>query len=101
MSAAAPRFPPRRPLGRTGFVATRLGAGDLADHLREPVAPQVAGSLSRLGLPNVDLLVFHACSTLADWAAIAERGAGSTSCARRSGGDGPASLASPPTTPTS
>jgi 1-deoxyxylulose-5-phosphate synthase len=26
-----PRFPPRRPLGRTGFVATRLGAGDLAD----------------------------------------------------------------------
>jgi len=25
------RFPPRRPLGRTGFVATRLGAGDLAD----------------------------------------------------------------------
>lgn len=25
------RFVPRRPLGRTGFVATRLGAGDLAD----------------------------------------------------------------------
>ena len=24
-------FPPRRQLGRTGFVATRLGAGDLAD----------------------------------------------------------------------
>ncbi len=27
----SPRFPPRRPLGRTGFVATALGAGDLAD----------------------------------------------------------------------
>ncbi len=27
----APRFLPRRPLGRTGFVATSLGAGDLAD----------------------------------------------------------------------
>lgn len=26
-----PRFSPRRPLGRTGFVATILGAGDLAD----------------------------------------------------------------------
>ncbi|HEX4607484.1 MAG TPA: aldo/keto reductase, partial [Urbifossiella sp.] len=24
-------FPPRRPLGRTGFVATQLGIGDLAD----------------------------------------------------------------------
>ena len=27
----AMRFAPRRPLGRTGFVATRLGAGDVAD----------------------------------------------------------------------
>lgn len=27
----APRFAPRRPLGRTGFTATRLGIGDLAD----------------------------------------------------------------------
>jgi aryl-alcohol dehydrogenase-like predicted oxidoreductase len=27
----APRFLPRRPLGRTGFVATRIGQGDLAD----------------------------------------------------------------------
>ena len=132
MSAAASRFPPRRPLGRTGFVAARLGAGDLADrqvpletcvrtlvraldaglnvvdtapayedgyseeivgralegrrdsvflidkvdHLREPVAPQVAGSLGRLGLPRVDLLVFHSCSTAADWAAIAGTGGG-------------------------
>ena len=31
MRTAAPRFGPCRPLGRTGFVATRLGAGDLAD----------------------------------------------------------------------
>ncbi|HWP07184.1 MAG TPA: aldo/keto reductase [Polyangiaceae bacterium] len=31
MSARAPRFLPRRELGRTGFVATLLGAGDLAD----------------------------------------------------------------------
>jgi aryl-alcohol dehydrogenase-like predicted oxidoreductase len=128
VSAAPPRFRPRRSLGRTGFVATRLGAGDLADrqvavevcvatlvraldaglnvvdtapmyedgyseeivgralpgrrdsvflidkidHIREPVAPQVAGSLGRLGLPCVDLFVFHACSTLGDWAAVAE-----------------------------
>jgi 1-deoxyxylulose-5-phosphate synthase len=127
MSATARLFHPRRPLGRTGFLATRLGAGDLADrqlpidtcvrtlvraldaglnvvdtapayedgyseeivgravrerresvflidkidHLHEPIAPQVAGSLRRLGLPGVDLFVFHACSTLADWAAVA------------------------------
>ena len=31
MSAQALRFLPRRELGRTGFVATLLGAGDLAD----------------------------------------------------------------------
>src|SRR6185369_9744076 len=31
MSAQATRFLPRRELGRTGFVATLLGAGDLAD----------------------------------------------------------------------
>jgi len=125
-------FSPRRALGRTGFVATRLGAGDLADrnvpiedcvttlaraldaglnvvdtapayedgyseqivgralrgrresvflidkidHLREPVAPQVAGSLERLSLPRVDLFVFHACSTLEDWAEVAAPGGG-------------------------
>ena len=28
---SSPRFEPRRELGRTGFVATRLGIGDLAD----------------------------------------------------------------------
>ena len=112
------RFQPRRPLGRTGFPATRLGQGDLADrgvaraecvatlrraleaglnvvdtapayedgyseeivgealrgrregvflidkidHLDRPVAAQLDGSLERLGLPAVDLLVFHAVS---------------------------------------
>jgi 1-deoxyxylulose-5-phosphate synthase len=127
-----PTFAPRRPLGRTGFVATRLGAGDLADRsvpvdacvatlaraldaglnvvdtapgyedgyseeivgralrgrrdsvflidkidaLREPVAPQVAASLSRLSLPRADLLAFHDCSTLEDWTAIAAPGGG-------------------------
>jgi aryl-alcohol dehydrogenase-like predicted oxidoreductase len=30
--ASTPRFQPHRALGRTGFVATRLGIGDLADH---------------------------------------------------------------------
>ena len=130
--STALRFHPRLPLGMTGFVATRLGAGDLADRqvpletcvqtlvraldaglnvvdtapayedgyseeivgralegrrgsvflidkidrLREPVAPQVAGSLRRLGLTSVDLFVFHACSTLAEWAALDERGGG-------------------------
>ena len=122
------RFAPRRALGRTGFVASRIGAGDLADRAvpfeqclatlgralaagcnvvdtapnyedgyserivgealrrsgrrdevllidkvddrRAPVAPQVAGSLARLGLPVVDLFVFHACSTHADLDAL-------------------------------
>src|SRR5512132_1377692 len=31
MYRPAPRFLPRRPLGRTAFEATRLGVGDLAD----------------------------------------------------------------------
>jgi aryl-alcohol dehydrogenase-like predicted oxidoreductase len=126
------RFSPRRALGGTGFTATRLGAGDLADRnvpvdtcvatlaraldaglnvvdtapgyedgyseeivgralrgrrdsvflvdkvdaLREPVAPQVAASLERLGLPCADLFVFHNCSTLEDWAAIDAPGGG-------------------------
>lgn len=30
-AAALPRFSPRRQLGRTGFVATQIGIGDLAD----------------------------------------------------------------------
>ncbi len=127
-----PRFTPRRPLGRTGFVATRLGAGDLADrtvarercvsvlrraldaginlvdtapayedgyseeivgealrgrregiflidkidHLDQPVAPQLDGSLERLGLGSVDLLVFHAVSELAAFRRLASPGGG-------------------------
>ncbi|MFO0850083.1 MAG: aldo/keto reductase [Gemmataceae bacterium] len=112
----APSFAPRRPLGRTGFVATALGIGDLADRavpidtcvatarraldtglnvidtapnyedgyseevvgravrdyprdrvfvidkvddLEAAVAPQVDGSLGRLGLGQADLFVFH------------------------------------------
>ncbi|HTZ50076.1 MAG TPA: aldo/keto reductase, partial [Spirochaetia bacterium] len=31
MAGAAHHFPPRRLLGRTGFTATQLGIGDLAD----------------------------------------------------------------------
>lgn len=114
------RFEPRRALGRTGFVATRVGIGDLADravpfdtcvqtlrraldfglnvvdtapsyedgeserivgaalagrragvfvidkidHFDRPVRPQVEGSLARLGLPDVDLFVFHGVSEL-------------------------------------
>lgn len=117
---ALPSFSPRRELGRTGFIATRVGAGDVADravpldtcvstlrraldaglnvvdtapnyedgyseqivgaaltgrragvfvidkvdHLDRPVLPQVGGSLERLGLPSVDLFVFHQVSTL-------------------------------------
>lgn len=127
-------FVPHRELGRTGFRATRLGIGDLADravplaqcvatlrraldaglnvvdtapnyedgyseqivgaalrahgrrddvfvidkvdHLRAPVAPQVAASLARLGLVHVDLFVFHACSTHADLDALLAPGGG-------------------------
>ncbi len=55
MSAAAPRFHPRRPLGRTGFAATRLGAGDLAD--RQVPLETCVGTLVRAldaGLNVVD-----------------------------------------------
>lgn len=120
------RFLPRRPLGRTGFLATRLGIGDLADRSvgleacvatarraieaginvidtapayeqgfseqvvgqavrgvrdsmfvidkidfhDQPVAPQVDGSLLRLGLNHVDLFLFHDVSTLEGWRGI-------------------------------
>lgn len=119
----ASRFQPRRALGSTGFKATVLGIGDVADrqipkercvatlrramdaglnvidtapgyeagfseeivgealrdrragmfvidkidHLDRPVAPQVASSLKRLGLTQVDLFVFHAVSSLEAW----------------------------------
>ena len=127
-----PRFVPRRPLGRTGFAATAVGAGDLADrsvpkdrcvatlrraldagvnvvdtapmyedgyseeivgealrdrregvlvvdkidHLDRPVDAQLDASLGRLGLPSVDLLVFHAVSDVATWSRLAARGGG-------------------------
>lgn len=131
-SPPLPRFTPRRPVGRTGFVATRLGAGDLADRsvprercvatlrraldaglnvvdtapmyedgyseeivgealrgrregillvdkidlLEKPLGPQLDGSLERLGLPAVDLLVFHALNDLALFRRLAAPGGG-------------------------
>ncbi|HEX9189015.1 MAG TPA: aldo/keto reductase, partial [Vicinamibacteria bacterium] len=49
---------------------------DKIDHLREPVGPQVAASLGRLGLGRADLFAFHDCSTLDDWEAVAAPGRG-------------------------
>jgi 1-deoxyxylulose-5-phosphate synthase len=132
MPPPLPRFAPRRSLGRTGFLATRIGAGDLADrsvpkercvatlrraldaglnlvdtapsyengyseeivgqalrgrrqgiflvdkidHLEKPVGPQLTGSLERLGLPAVDLIVFHGLSDLGLFRKLAAPGAG-------------------------
>jgi len=130
---AGPRFAPRRAIARTGFTATRIGAGDLADaslpfedcvdtlrraldaglnvvdtapayedglserivgaavrgrprdelfvidkidHLDQRVAPQIDGSLGRLGLDAVDLFVFHGVKRMDDWRALAEPGGG-------------------------
>jgi 1-deoxyxylulose-5-phosphate synthase len=125
-------FQPRRELGRTGFAATILGIGDLADrgqpleacvftlrramdaglnvidtapsyedgyseqvvgaalkgrrqglfvidkidHMDRPVAPQVDGSLLRLGLEATDLFVFHGVSETAVWDRLAAPGGG-------------------------
>ncbi len=122
----------KRPLGRTGFSATRLGIGDLADRnvplgtcvatlrraldaglnlvdtapgyedgyseeivgsalrgrrdgvflidkideLGQPVAPQVAASLERLGLAAADAFVFHNCSTVTAWQGLVAPGGG-------------------------
>jgi len=128
-----PRFAPRRAIGRTGFIATRIGAGDLADasipfedcvstlrraldaglnvvdtapayesglserivgaamrgrrrdevfvidkidHLDQPVAPQLDGSLERLGLDAADLFVFHGVKHMDEWRALAMPGGG-------------------------
>ena len=132
MDATTLRFGPRRPLGRTHFVASRLGIGDLADrgsapeklvatlhraldaglnvidtapnyedgyselvvgmalkdrregvflidkidHHDRPVAPQLEESLVRLALPSVDLLIFHAVSSLAGWHKLSGRAGG-------------------------
>lgn len=125
-------FVPRRELGRTGFRATVLGIGDLADravpfetcvstarlalsaglnvidtapayedgyseeivgaairdcrdrvflidkidHHDAPVAPQVDGSLQRLGTDHADLFVFHGLSQLEAWDRVAGPGGG-------------------------
>lgn len=125
-------FTPRRPLGRTGFVATQLGIGDLADrsipietcvatarraldaglnlidtapnyedgyseevvgtavrgrrdgvfvidkvdHFDQPVALQIEGSLSRLGLGHTDLFVFHNLSDPAVFDRLCHPGGG-------------------------
>jgi 1-deoxyxylulose-5-phosphate synthase len=47
---------------------------DKIDHLDRPVDEQVDASLRRLGLPSVDLLVFHGVSSLEDWDRIARPG---------------------------
>lgn len=126
------QFKPRRALGNTGFVATILGIGDVADralplqvcvdtvrramdaglnvidtapayedgfsedivgaavrgrrdgmfvvdkvdHHDQPVAPQVEGSLRRLGLEAVDAFVFHGVSTLEGWNRLSATGGG-------------------------
>jgi aryl-alcohol dehydrogenase-like predicted oxidoreductase len=49
---------------------------DKIDHLDRPVGPQVSGSLARLGLAHVDLLVFHNCSSAADWDRLVAQGGG-------------------------
>lgn len=128
----ARRFAPRRPLGKTGFVASVVGAGDLADrslpkercvailrraldagvnlvdtapmyedgyseeivgealrgrrdgvfvidkidHLDRPVGPQLDESLGRLGLPALDLCVFHSVSAPEAWARLVAPGGG-------------------------
>ena len=132
MDASPLRFGPRRPLGRTRFVASQLGIGDLSDravapevlvatlhraldaglnvvdtapnyedgyselvvgmalkgrregvflidkidHHDKPVAPQLEESLVRLGLPSVDLLVFHGISSLPVWHKLSSRAGG-------------------------
>ncbi len=124
-----PLFAPRRALGRTGFVATAVGAGDLADralgvdacaavlrraldeginvvdtapmyedglseqivgralegrregvfvidkvdYLDRPLAPQLEGSIARLGFVP-DAFVFHGVSKLEQWEALVAPG---------------------------
>ncbi len=49
---------------------------DKIDHLEQPVGPQVAESLGRLGVERVDLLVFHSCSSASAWERLIARGGG-------------------------
>ncbi|HEX9082187.1 MAG TPA: aldo/keto reductase, partial [Holophagaceae bacterium] len=58
---------------------------DKIDHLDRPVAPQLEGSLARLGLPSADLFVFHAVSRLEDWHRLAAPGGGMAELAEEIG----------------
>lgn len=49
---------------------------DKIDHVDRPVAAQLDGSLERLGLASVDLLVFHAVPDVGAWSRLAARGGG-------------------------
>jgi len=80
-------FAPRRRLGRTGFLASALGAAvkdcrnrlfviDKLDHLDQPVAPQVDASLRRLTLDHTDAFLFHGVSEMADWQRLSAPGGG-------------------------
>ena len=125
-------MPATRPLGRTGFLASTLGIGDLADrnipieqcaatirravdaglnvvdtapnyedgyseqvvghalrgirdgmfviskidHLGDPVAPQIEGSLARLRMDHTDAFVFHNLSDLGVFRSLLEPGGG-------------------------
>ncbi len=127
-----PQFSPRRQLGKTGFTASLLGIGDVADrqiplpdlittvrrafdaglnvidtapgyedgyseevvggaikahknrdklfvidkidHPDKPVASQIDESLTRLDLSHTDAFVFHSCSKLETWRALAAPG---------------------------
>ena len=54
----------------------RMFVIDKIDHLAQPVAPQIEGSLKRLRLDAVDLFVFHGVAKMADWQGIAAPGGG-------------------------
>lgn len=49
---------------------------DKIDDLDQAVAPQIDGSLRRLGLDSVDLFAFHDVSTMAQWQKLATAGGG-------------------------
>jgi aryl-alcohol dehydrogenase-like predicted oxidoreductase len=49
---------------------------DKVDHLDQPVAPQVDGSLGRLALDYTDCFLFHGVSKVQDWRKLIEPGGG-------------------------
>ncbi len=127
-----PRFTPRRELGRTGFIASRIGIGDVADRsvkrddlvytlhramdaglnvidtapgyedgyseevvgralqgrrdgmflidkidfIDQPIEAQVDASLARLGVEQIDAMVFHGISKLEQWEGLSAPGGG-------------------------